>query len=378
MAEKDIAPDTGEPEITEAHGEKDEVAAAVADAMKDVPDEWEAKEESEDATEAEEDDDSEEREATSDEKQAKAGDKQEAEQTEDAKAEADAEEKPEEDKLEPIDAPHSWKTEDKEVFTKLPRDAQEIIARRETERDKQISDMGREGAGMRQVAERWQPYFQSLNTTPEQAFDYLLRAEAALRHGTPEQKQAAINKIAADYKISLPATTPQHDNGATDEESDPIMQQYVAPIQEQLKQVTDRLNSREQSEVETATLNQVNAIQAFSEEKTDAGELAHPYFDDVFDDMVRLAAGDRAQGRTPDLKDLYERAAWSNPTTREKMMASQRTTAAASETREQRTQKVEAKKKAGASVTGSPSGRTNDRQADTVREAVTAAMEGRV
>lgn len=37
--------------------------------------------------------------------------------------------------LDPIEPPASWKTEDKEKFAALPREAQEIVARRETERD---------------------------------------------------------------------------------------------------------------------------------------------------------------------------------------------------------------------------------------------------
>lgn len=50
------------------------------------------------------------------------------------------------EELPAIDAPHSWDAEAKAKFAELPREAQEIIAARETERDKAISKAQQESA----------------------------------------------------------------------------------------------------------------------------------------------------------------------------------------------------------------------------------------
>lgn len=53
----------------------------------------------------------------------------------------------------PVDAPHSWSKEDKEVFAALPREAQDVIARREKERDSFVNAKAREAADTRRVVE---------------------------------------------------------------------------------------------------------------------------------------------------------------------------------------------------------------------------------
>ena len=63
------------------------------------------------------------------------------------------------------------------------------------------------------------------------------------------------------------------------------------------------------------------SIQAFADEKGAGGKLAHPHFGDVRNDMTRLAQADLAAGVQPDLKSLYDRAAWANPAVRAKLMA---------------------------------------------------------
>ncbi|MBO9624162.1 MAG: hypothetical protein J7500_15750 [Sphingomonas sp.] len=60
----------------------------------------------------------------------------------------EGEENPDEPEGEPdepaIEPPHSWKAEDKERWANIPREAQEIIARRETEVARLITDKGKE------------------------------------------------------------------------------------------------------------------------------------------------------------------------------------------------------------------------------------------
>lgn len=57
------------------------------------------------------------------------------------------------DAVEPIEAPTSWAKDAKEVFAGLPREAQEIIAKREADRERFVQQKSREAAGTRQAVE---------------------------------------------------------------------------------------------------------------------------------------------------------------------------------------------------------------------------------
>lgn len=57
------------------------------------------------------------------------------------------------DAVEPIEAPTSWAKDAKDVFGKLPRKAQEIIAKREADRERFVQQKSREAAGTRQAVE---------------------------------------------------------------------------------------------------------------------------------------------------------------------------------------------------------------------------------
>lgn len=55
--------------------------------------------------------------------------------------------------LPPIDAPTSWAKDAKDIFASLPREAQEIIAKREADREKFVQTKSREAANTRQAVE---------------------------------------------------------------------------------------------------------------------------------------------------------------------------------------------------------------------------------
>ncbi len=59
----------------------------------------------------------------------------------------------EEEAAEPIAAPVSWAKDAKEIFATLPREAQEAIAKRETERERFIQQKGQEAAATRRTVE---------------------------------------------------------------------------------------------------------------------------------------------------------------------------------------------------------------------------------
>jgi len=116
---------------------------------------------------------------------------------------------------------------------------------------------------------------------------------------------------------------------------------------------TDQQRQRAAAEFQAKSEAQ-REINTWTAETDSDGNLLHPYFAEVEDAMMGLAQLDRAQGRTPVLNDLYDRAVWANKAIREKLQASQReaedrSLAAA------RKAKADAAARAGASITGAPS-----------------------
>lgn len=116
-------------------------------------------------------------------------------------------------------------------------------------------------------------------------------------------------------------------------------------------------------------------INAVRDAVDEAGRKTYPHFDTLLPDMVMLARADLMAGKPVELADLYNRAGWSNSAIREEFIAAQRDAAAKQKT-EQNRAKVEAAKKAGASVYGAPQGQNGQakRPARSIREELEAAF----
>lgn len=275
----------------------------------------------------------------------------------------------EDDEPEPVEAPVSWSAEDKKVFEGLPREAQEVVARRERERDQGVNKTLEEVAPLRNVAEKYTDYFTSLNVKPADAFEWLVNAEATLRHGTPEQKRVQLERLAQDYGISLaPAEAPSDDD---DEYVDP----KVSQLSEEVAQLKGQLTSRQVAEQREQQAQAEQQVIAFRDAKTEAGAPVHPYFADVESDMVVLAQADRAAGKTPDVADLYERACWQNPSIREKLIADTKSDEQRKAVEEKRKRAAKAKKASksvsSSSGSGAPKAANND---ESVRDSIRAAL----
>ncbi|HEY1299233.1 MAG TPA: hypothetical protein VGF07_01975 [Stellaceae bacterium] len=94
-------------------------------------------------------------------------------------------------------------------------------------------------------------------------------------------------------------------------------------------------------------------IETFANEKDAQGNLKHPFFAELEADMTVLAQSERIQGKAPVLAELYDRALWANPSTRDKHLALQRD-AEAKRAAEDRRAKAEQARRAAVSVTGAP------------------------
>ena len=271
--------------------------------------------------------------------------------------------------------PPSWNKDDRETFGKAPREIQEIVARRETERENGVRRLIGETAPLKAVADEYRDYFHKTGLTPDQSFRMLIAAEQSLRFGTPQEKASALQQIAREYGIGLPTGTP---GGDTQDDlngyQDPDLERMLAPVTERLGRIEGQLTSRQEAD-ETARKTEADAT---AERFFDDLEAADPakmpsarYVEQVmprFQSMVRI---ERASGRNlsvDDLKTVYEDAAWATPEVRQAMQADM----AARETARQKatTRKVKKVSSSASGGSGAPAHSKDPPENESARDTV--------
>lgn len=115
---------------------------------------------------------------------------EEGEEVEAVGEEKEAEEAPE---LPAIEAPRSWSKEDREVWAKVPREVQEVIAKREADRDRTVntasSQVGQINAALRDMAGKYEALAGKLQTDWEARWGQVDWVKVA-REYTPEEYNA--------------------------------------------------------------------------------------------------------------------------------------------------------------------------------------------
>lgn len=183
------------------------------------------------------------------------------------------------------------------------------------------------------------------------AVQALLNAHKLLVRSTPDQKHAYFMQLARDYGIDVSGQAP----AATD----PAVQE----LRERLDRTEQALTHRQSVELEqrrAATMNEVNEF---------AADKAHPYFEDVADDIVTLLKTGL------DLPTAYEKAVWANPITRQKEI--ERINAESESARAKKAQEEAAKAKAAtvANIRNRDTQRTPTEQRATMRNLDEALRE---
>lgn len=261
--------------------------------------------------------------------------------------------KPEENKLE---APQHWPDADKELFSKQPAEVQEYLLNRhkamEGDYTKKLQDIAplREYEPIQKMFEPYLPQLKAANITPSQ----MIQQWATTAQQLQAKPKETLLRLAKDYGVTF---------GDQDQETQEFVDPNVTRLQEQLDTLQNSLVQREQSEYQASHNELVDKITAFENEKTEAGEPAHPFFNDVYADMVSLAKAEAQAGNQISLKDLYDKAVWMNPTVREKVLDSQRK-ADEKKRLEEAKAKAAAAKKASKSVSGSPGGESPAEELD--------------
>lgn len=239
-----------------------------------------------------------------------------------------AEDKPEPD-AEPVlstrSAPKSWAKEMHESYLKLDPSIQDYIDQREEsmhrgiEQYKEFNEFGRQ---MNQAIAPYRDLIQREGIDAPRAVQALMNAHKILRESAPAQKTEYFMRLAKDYGVSL-------DGNQEVEQIDPT----VKALMDKVSNLEGSLNQRQQAERDAAYKSVTSEVEAFAADK------AHPYFDEVSDDIVMLLK------TGIDLKEAYEKAVWANPVTRQKEISRIQTEQEKS-IREKAIATAEAKKKA--------------------------------
>jgi len=148
-----------------------------------------------------------------------------------------AEEGEQQDDLPPVNAPSSWKAEEKELFSSLPRNVQETIARREAERDQFVNRKSEEATKAARQAE-----VQALRQLDEQIIPlYEQRLQAMLPQVPPKPSY----QLQADDPYAFAEQMDAHERALAQHS---YVQQQVHFLRQQQEQVQQTLSAQEAQE----------------------------------------------------------------------------------------------------------------------------------
>ena len=221
---------------------------------------------------------------------------------------------------EAITAPEHWSPEHRATFDKLPADGQRFLAERHRDMEAAYTRASQEIAPLREMVGQYNGYFTQIGRSPEQMFRGLMEYDRALRFGTPPQKAQAIQELANGYGVELGGIA----QGDAQDVSDPLQEainERLAPFMQTMQSFAGTQQQQQAAQQQALVQHTSDQIGQFAGAKDAEGNAAHPHFDEVVDDMARMAQSERSSGRQPDLQNLYETAIWANPTTRAKLIA---------------------------------------------------------
>lgn len=237
-----------------------------------------------------------------------------------------------------LTAPEHWDTKHKEMFNGW----EPAVKEQYMERHKEME--GRLTQGLQEVSEYknelgdyWNKYsaqkgaLQAQGVTTSEYLTNLTEADLALQR----DPVAGIKQIARSYGVDLSSS----DFMAQESNQDP----EITSLRNELSQLKGAVDRGRANEAATRQSGFEQQIQEFSTAEDDTGQLKHPHFNDVVEDMVSLAMVEHQQGRAPDLAKLYEQAVWSNPETREKNLSASKADQEAKDVKRAREKAAKAK-----------------------------------
>lgn len=255
---------------------------------------------------------------------------------------------------EDAEAPKSWPKEMHQHWTTVPKEVRQYWRTREKQMLDGLEQYKGDATAHREFREILNPYmpaFTAQNIDPKVVVKNLLGAHWRLTQGTPESRKAAYEQLGRDLQLV-----------ATDPNATPPDPRFTA-LEQQIHNITNTLTAQQQAVVNEYREKSAKEVDAFASDTK-----AHPYFDEVADDLAMLLQADRKLS----LQDAYDKAVWANPVTRQKELNRVQTDAAEKATERRRLDALPKKKAASANLNGRDSNKAPTEPVgsmdDTIRE----------
>jgi hypothetical protein len=216
------------------------------------------------------------------------------------------------------DGPRDWKASDKDAFKALPQSAQDFILRRwreiETEfgeKRERLDAFHREYEPVAKMLEPFAGRLSELNLTPRSVIQHYIDIERRLAAG---DGVPVIKALVDGYKIAPEQVIEALGSKWSHTQHVPLS--YPAQI--------NRYPPTNVAQHAATLRNFESELEQFKTAQDAAGNRLYPHYADVEPDMAAMALGHSSRGQTiPPLKELYERAVWTNPALRKALISAQ-------------------------------------------------------
>lgn len=265
-----------------------------------------------------------------------------------------------------LEAHANWPKDAKERFAKLDPASQSFLLDREksmqadyTQKTQAIAALKRDYEPVDKLFSPYRDQMRTSGQTPHSLIEGWANVEKALMNGKGVD---VIRGIVQGYKLN-PQDIVSALTGSSAQQPGNVnvqpQQSFQLPpdIQAKLQKIDhfeSRFQAEDQARTQAETAKVMQSIEDFKSAKDGGGSALHPHFDELEQDMAVLAQVMKAQGVTPTLDALYEKAVYANPSTRAKVLAADKQ-ADEKRVKDEARAKAEKARKASGSVTGSPS-----------------------
>ena len=268
------------------------------------------------------------------------------EETEEGVEEEQVEEKAPE--LEALTAPKHWPKEEQEIFNAWDANVQHQVMDRYkamegdyTKKTQALAKYKKRNESLDEIYGPFRDDFQRAGMDEVAATRQLLAAHKYLR----EDPQQALKWLAQSYGVDLKAVN--DDTAIEDEYADPqmkAMQQQIAQLQGTITNQQQQAQNMQKQEVQAM-------IDNFQTAKDADGNLKHPHFDVVQNQMSGLISS----GVAKDIESAYEMAVYANPETRAKVLEEKVKNETKQEVKAEAVQKAKKQQRVNVKGSGTPS-----------------------
>jgi hypothetical protein len=240
-------------------------------------------------------------------------------------------------------APAHWSENDRQMFGALPQEGKAFLLRRHTEMEGEFTRRAQSAATAIDFTTALAPVFtdpviaeslQKENVHPVQAIQQWADFHRRAMSPDPQVRVGLIRDLMQRTNVDPAAVglSPQVPPGALSEADlkDPAIRFFADKAAQQeaafaaLRGELQGIRQSEQQKAEQVAVRTARqGIDEFAAQKDAQGRPLNPHFDEALPIMIELFRVDPNR----DLKDAYERACWSTPTIRTKLLAEQQSAA---------------------------------------------------